>query len=160
MSVFDFLATDDREFPRLYSPKKHDAFGKPLFRFDSEEDLNELELIPVPLEETYEDVRYYTSLPRILEADWQFSAKRCEQLIRHLREHMKPNKQYEFWHIWLANAHSQKTYKEGINQGLKSLVKTGMDIGKASEEAVGRMYRENEYLRIHFYCGWEQRKRV
>lgn len=60
MSVFDFLATDDRDFPQLYSPKKHDPLGKPIFQFQSEEDLNELELLAVQREETCGDVLYYT----------------------------------------------------------------------------------------------------
>lgn len=151
MSAFDFLATDDREFPRLYSQKKHDASGKPIFRFDSEEDLYELELIPVLREETYEDVLHYTNLPYILEADWQCSAERCRKLLQHLREHMKPNKQYEFWHIWLANAHSPKTYQKDIAQGKNNMVKAGMNIMETDEEALQQVYRNHEYLRIHFY---------
>lgn len=151
MSVFDFLATDDRDFPQLYSPKKHDASGKPIFRFQSEEDLNELELLPVLREETYSDVSYYTKLPYILEADWQFSVKRCKAMLAHLQRHMKPNRQYEFWHIWLANAHSGKTYKAGISAGLEKLTKVGINILEADEKTIRTLYTEHEYLRIHFY---------
>lgn len=158
MSVFDFLATDDRDFPQLYSPKKHDPKGKPIFRFDSEEDLKELELISVPREETYGDIPYYTSLPYILEVDWQFSPERCRQLLHHLREHMKPNRKYEFWHIWLANAHTEKTYKKGIAEGQSSIVKVGMNIMETDEQMVQQVYMQHEYLNIHFYHMPQQKR--
>lgn len=151
MSVFDFLATDDRDFPRLYSPKKHDSSGKPIFRFQSEEDLNELELLPVLREETYGDVPYYTHLPYIFEVDWQFSMKRCRRMITHLQTYMKPGRQYEFWHIWLANARSNYTYRDGISRGLECLMKEGVNIMEADEENIRKLYMEHEYLRIHFY---------
>lgn len=152
MSLYDFIATDDGRFPRLLSSKKHTADGRAKNRFDSYDDLYELEILKD--ENPYKDVFFYTGLPFIYSIDWSYSQERCRTLSEHLMRNLSKGSRYEIHRILLADSRSAKSFRRDIDNGLKERRdhKLSVSVGpdRFSDELC-RLFGEGEIFFVRLY---------
>lgn len=69
MSLYQFIASD-YEIPEILSEKKHNPDGSDKLEFDSEADLEALDIKKLSPEEVYPDVPFYTNRDYLYELDW------------------------------------------------------------------------------------------
>lgn len=153
MSVYYFLATNDKDFPNLLSPKKHRSDGTALNVFSCIEDLYELEIIKEQ-EYSYKDIPYYTKLPYAYAIDWQCTEERCRQLFEHIKANAKSKYKYEVYQIWLANCISKSTFQKDIEKGLSSVKTPSFSLDADTEEAISFLmeaFANGEFMRITLY---------
>lgn len=153
MSVYDFLSTDDNNFPSLFHPKKHGKDGRALTRFESEEDLHELEII----KETggvYADIPFYTKLTFIFTIDWQYSEERCKALLEHIKANSVKDRHYELHRIWLANARSKSSFNRDVEQGIQSVLKLSLPLNGDTPQTLkelNKAFDGGNFFCIKFY---------
>ena len=153
MSVYYFLATDDRNFPDLLSPKKHRSDGTALNVFSCMADLYELEIIKEQ-DKGYKDIPYYTKLPYIYTIDWQCTEERCRQLFEYIKANSKSKYKYEIYQIWLANCISKSAFRKDIENGVAAVRKASLSLNTDVEGAVSflaELFEEGEFLHITLY---------
>lgn len=120
MSSFSFIATD-YDIPEVYNSKekvitireamelgiKADTFtpleemdpNAKITYYENRSDLGELIINQSTLFE--ENVRWYTDKPLIYSVIFEYSEQRANQLLKYLKDNIRPGQNLELWLIWL-----------------------------------------------------------
>ena len=100
ISIYQFIASE-YELPALLSPKLHHPDGRDK-KFESIEDLGDLEIVREIIGYLFVDITIYTKLPYIYRLNLEYTPERGQRLWEYLKANCQSGKRCEVWSIDLG----------------------------------------------------------
>ena len=131
ISLYQFIASE-YELPALLSPKLHYPDGRDK-KFESLDDLGDLEIVQEMIGYLFVDITAYTKLKLVYRLNLDYTPERGQRLYEYLKQNCKPGQRCEVWTIDMA---AQK--KEDIQEQLVHLQRTYVTVDELTMDVVAK----------------------
>ena len=115
ISVYQFIASE-YELPALLSPKLHHPDGRDK-KFESIEDLGDLEIVREMIGYLFVDITAYTKLPYIYRLNLDYTPERGQRLWEYLKTNCQSGKRCELWNIDMGARDLETIQEELLHLG-------------------------------------------
>ena len=146
ISLYQFIASE-YELPALLSPKLHYPDGRDK-KFESLDDLGDLEIVQEMIGYLFVDITAYTKLKNIYRLNLDYTPERGQRLYEYLKQNCQPGQRCEVWTIDMAAQKKEDIQEQLVHLQRACVTADALTMELVAQECDHQKFEAGDYPRM------------